>query len=337
VPFFAPKHNPMATTHKDLFYSKVMLFGEYSIILGSNGLTIPFSHFNGQLSFVNQNSYTDLDFAKASNRQLKDYVDYLAGDKDGLHQLIDTDRLRTDVNNGLYFESSIPESYGLGSSGALVAAIYSKYAKQRMEADALMGQSDLLLLKRNFAKLESYFHGTSSGIDPLICYLNHPLCIENGHSILAVTLPLQQIANNDAIFIVNTGKPGKTAPLVGSFMKRLEEPAFNNMVNHELIPITNGCIGHLIAGEIPALFNQLKVLSKLQLAHFEAMIPKAIQPIWEQGLDNDLFTMKLCGSGGGGYALGFTHHFDETREFFKKRQIEIIPVFQVKSTGKSEF
>jgi len=322
----------MATTHKDLFYSKVMLLGEYSIILGSMGLTIPFSHFNAQLAFINQNSYTDLDFAKSSNRQLKEYANYLDSKPLQFSSILNLAALKQDISNGLFFESSIPESYGLGSSGALVAAIYSHYAHTPLKADPFMPQTDLLALKKEFSQLESFFHGTSSGIDPLICYMNHPLCIENGQTISAVSLPLQKIMNDDAIFIINTGKPGKTAPLVGSFMNRMEQPDFSNMVHQQLIPMTNRCINLLIQGDISSLFEELKVLSQLQLTHFDPMIPSAIQPIWKKGLDDDLFTMKLCGSGGGGYALGFTQQYSETRDFFKKLAIEIIPVFQVNPT-----
>jgi mevalonate kinase len=32
--------------------------------------------------------------------------------------------LKNDVETGMYFDSSIPQGYGVGSSGALVAAIY---------------------------------------------------------------------------------------------------------------------------------------------------------------------------------------------------------------------
>ena len=36
--------------------------------------------------------------------------------------------LKKDISLGLYFDSSIPQGYGVGSSGALVASIYDKYA-----------------------------------------------------------------------------------------------------------------------------------------------------------------------------------------------------------------
>ena len=44
---------------KDVFYAKVMLFGEYSVICDSMGLTMPYTHFTGELSFISDEKYTD--------------------------------------------------------------------------------------------------------------------------------------------------------------------------------------------------------------------------------------------------------------------------------------
>ena len=40
--------------------------------------------------------------------------------------------LKKDIDNGMYFDSSIPQGYGVGSSGALVASIYDKYADDKI-------------------------------------------------------------------------------------------------------------------------------------------------------------------------------------------------------------
>jgi mevalonate kinase len=41
----------------------------------------------------------------------------------------DLAELKNDVETGMYFDSSIPQGYGVGSSGALVAAIYMPKTK----------------------------------------------------------------------------------------------------------------------------------------------------------------------------------------------------------------
>ena len=42
------------------------------------------------------------------------------------------DELKRDIDKGMYFDSSIPQGYGVGSSGALVAAVYDKYANDKI-------------------------------------------------------------------------------------------------------------------------------------------------------------------------------------------------------------
>ena len=64
-------------------------------------------------------------------------------------------KLDSDIENGLYFESTIPESYGLGSSGAVVAAIYESY-KQEVGVDLEINDLKLIL-----SNIESFFHGQS--------------------------------------------------------------------------------------------------------------------------------------------------------------------------------
>ncbi|MGA1340445.1 MAG: mevalonate kinase, partial [Flavobacteriaceae bacterium] len=106
-----------------LFYAKILLFGEYGIIKDSKGLSIPYNAFQGALK---QEKFPD-ERAQQSNQKLAKYAHHLAEVRAQDPELmpIDTDQLLADVAQGLYFDSSIPQGYGIGSSGALVAAIYS--------------------------------------------------------------------------------------------------------------------------------------------------------------------------------------------------------------------
>ena len=137
-----------------LFYSKILLFGEYGIIKDSKGLSIPYSFYNGALKKdVNPN-----DEAKNSNRKLKDFVTYLE-DIDPEVVTFDFNKLKHDVEGGMYFDSSIPQGYGVGSSGALVAAIYDKYAQDKITVLENLTREKLLTLKAIFSAMESFFHG----------------------------------------------------------------------------------------------------------------------------------------------------------------------------------
>ena len=59
------------------------------------------------------------------------------------------------------------------SSGALVAAIYDRYALKKLSQDDLTSQK--LPFKKYFCYHGVSFHGQSSGLDPLNSYLSLPI------------------------------------------------------------------------------------------------------------------------------------------------------------------
>ena len=237
--------------------------------------------------------------------------------------------LGKEIDEGLYFESSIPEGYGLGSSGALVAALYHRYAEKGKTSPRLStSQLDIPNLKRDLAILESWFHGTSSGIDPLICYMRNPLLIKEDQTILPIGIPRYNLTPDDAIFLINSGKSVKTAPLVDQFIKDCENPEFKNRIINEYIPLNNSCIESLVDADIEKFTKKVYELSKFQATYFKRMIPPTLEMEWMFGITSGKFMLKLCGSGGGGFILGFTHHYKEVRERFSEKGLEIIPVYQ---------
>jgi mevalonate kinase len=318
-----------------IFHSKIMLFGEYSIILGSMGLTIPYAHFNGSLGFINKNRYTDLDFARRSNGLLAEYMIYIKGlEKDNtLPEGFNLNQLEKDITQGLYFESTIPEGYGLGSSGALVAALYHRYMNMDSTPRRAGENGDTIKLKKNLAILESWFHGTSSGIDPLICYMKHPLLITDQQNIKAVGIPRYNLNPDDAIFIINSGNPGKTAPLVEQFMKDCKRPEYMHLMQNDYIPLNNNCIHHLVNGDLDKFSETLRELSLFQATHFNHLIPGSLDREWVYGISTGEYFLKLCGSGGGGFVLGFTREYTEVKKRFSLQNIEIIPVYQAEKAG----
>ena len=140
-----------------LYYAKILLFGEYGIIENSMGLSIPYHFFKGNFDFASEPN----EVQKDSNESIKEFVSHLeslrnAGD---LPCAIDFTRLHADLESGLFFDSSIPQGFGVGSSGALVAAVYAKYAVSRVTQSDVMLGDNLKELKLTLAKLESFFHG----------------------------------------------------------------------------------------------------------------------------------------------------------------------------------
>ena len=92
----------------------------------------------------------------------------------------------------MFFDSSIPQGYGVGSSGALVAAVYDKYAFGKITVLENLTKEKLLHLKAVFSLMESFFHGKSSGLDPLNSYLSLPILINSKDHIEATGIPYQK-------------------------------------------------------------------------------------------------------------------------------------------------
>lgn len=314
----------------DIFYSKILLFGEYSVICDSMGLSIPYTHFKGELSFINEDKYTNLDYAVNSNNLLHQFYDYLKELEDHGKLLckLDLKKIEKDINDGMYFESSIPQGFGVGSSGALVASIYDKYTLDKIKSNRHLSTKEILRLKKIFAQLESYFHGTSSGLDPLNSYMRFPLLINGEEDIKTVGIPRNKYYKDEAIFLINTGKPGKTEPLVNMFIEKCKQKSYYKKIKDELIPMTEGCIKSLVKGESREFFKNLESLSRFFFKNLSPMIPESFKDIWKKGLDTGEYYLKLCGSGGGGFLLGFTKNFEKTKRLLKSKNIDIIPVYK---------
>lgn len=325
-----PGKNHAMKRKPDLYYGKVLLFGEYSILFNSKGLTIPYSHFTGQLSFINDDKYTDYDFAVQSNRQMMEFLGYMRQlEEEGkMPCRMDFERMQTELENGLYFESNIPQGYGIGSSGALVASVYDRYCLDKIETSETMSKEDISRLKVIFSALESLFHGQSSGIDPLNCYIQHPLLIHSREDISITGIPRSKFENEGVIFLVDTGKVGKTGPLVNHFLEQMRFKDYEDLFKTDYIPWVNQCISDILSGSMPSFFNALGKVSEFQLTHFTNMIPDSFMDAWKWGLDSGKFFLKLCGSGGGGFLLGFTTDYSASKKFFSDLDHEVIPVYK---------
>ena len=305
-----------------LFYAKVLLFGEYGIIKDAKGLSIPYNFYKGALKI----SDTKNDQAQISNQKLSEYVDYLEK-IDRTLVTFNIKQLREDLSRGLYFDSSIPQGYGIGSSGALVAAVYDRYAHNKITILENLTRVKLLKLKQIFGQMESFFHGKSSGLDPLNSFLSLPILIHSKDILEPTGIPSQPKAGKGAVFLLDSGSMGETAPMVNIFMQNMESPSFRKMIKEQFISYSDRCVEHFLSGDIISLFGDLKQLSKTVLTHFKPMIPEQFHALWKTGIDTNAYYLKLCGSGGGGYILGFTEDITKAQSVLKDHRLEVIYTF----------
>lgn len=302
------KSGSLMQTEFKKFYSKVLLFGEYSVIKHSMALSIPYPLFEGQLSFSRSNK-------SGVDQELKSLANYLKvqQEKGRLGFKIDVKSFAFDVGQGLIFDSTIPQGFGVGSSGALCAAVYDRYAEKNED-------DKILDLKNHLSVIESHFHGSSSGLDPLISYLNKPILIQHSGEATEVTLP-EFNKGKGGIFLLNTGRARRTEPLVNLFLEKCKTSEFSNNIENNLLKINDNCITSLLEGNIDSLYHNFENLSFFQFEEFTPMIPNLYRDLWRDGLLYKKYFLKLCGAGGGGFILGMTRDFDEAEELLKNYEI----------------
>ena len=62
------------------------------------------------------------------------------------------------------------------------------------------------------------------------------------------------------------------------------------------------------------LFKNTKILSGIVFENFKPMIPNKFHKIWKTGIESGSYFLKLCGSGGGGYILGFAPNIEKAKK-----------------------
>lgn len=295
------------------FYSKLLLFGEYTIIKGSSALAIPYEKYFGRWALGDKNSL--------SNQILQEWCEFLSHSDNEID--VNLGLFRKDIANGLHFDSNIPQGYGVGSSGALVAAFFHEYVTKK---DSFYSKkNDIFFLKNAFKILEIFFHGKGSGSDPLVCYLNQPVLFEATGEIKKISNSfLQKNAKKQVCFLINTHLPRKTEPLVQVFLKKCEEEIFDLACQKELAIYNNNAIDALINSQYSQFFEAVHLISTFQYEHFQPMIPDLIKKIWENGLHSNHYQLKLCGAGGGGFTLGFSSDWEKTKAELSNFDLQVV-------------
>lgn len=273
--------------------AKILLLGEYTILNGSKALAIPYGELSGKWSFEK----LDSEPANISHDALLAFL------KHSSENYLDYSRLKKDVESGLWFDSTIPHGFGLGSSGALIAALYETYGLKR---------SAVLEDKQALARLEDYFHGSSSGIDPLISLIQKPLLIHNFDHVEIY----EQAINLTGFFLLNTGKPRVTGPLVSIYQEKMKDPEFKRGCAEVLSQEVNFALLGILSNDRSNLFHHLWLISKFQWEYFPEMIPTQMRGLWSRGLESGDYVLKLCGAGGGGYILGYSDKLSSSEKMF---------------------
>lgn len=288
---------------------KLILFGEYAILKGGSALAIPLSSFSGVFTYSNCFSLK----AIASNTTLLKYCDWLIQNEFPFCQFINLPQLKLDLQQKLWFHSSIPLNSGLGSSGALVAAILHKYGVPKQIP------SNLSELKFFLGRMEGFFHGSSSGIDPLVCYLNKSVVITSGDQPMSISTSQVLYQSFLHPFLIPVRGKGETGNLVQLFLNNMHDSQYSFEFERTYIPVNNRLVSHVSVQKWDSFFLDLIELSRLQMHFFSKMLDASSLGFMQKGIESGDYVFKLCGSGGGGYLLGFAHNLEAVNALFPNR------------------
>jgi len=173
--------------------AKLLLFGEHTVLVGSSSLAIPLRQF----------AMTCVKKTGSHPAWLSEYATFI---KQECSDIIDTALLDSWLE-GHTIESNIPIGYGLGSSGALTAAIYDICGSDTSHQDYKVHQDQM-------ARMESFFHGKSSGFDPLVSYVDRPIL----RTVTAIEVSEEDLLLDYSVALVDSGKPRAGRDLIKKFM-----------------------------------------------------------------------------------------------------------------------
>jgi len=258
--------------------AKILLYGEQTVLRGGKGLAVPYPN----LSLHWEPGQPDA--------RLLSFADYLAETLSV--NLFQATKFKEFLQSGQRLAGDIPTGYGLGSSGAVCAAVWDRFATKK--GRALQGED----LRQILASMERHFHGQSSGTDPLICYLNQPVLLGGGKPPSSTQLP---DGWNEGFFLFDTGIERSASEYINRFTGRYDADAgFAKAIDEEWAKPANDAIEALIDGDRAALWQHTARLSDFQRREFADFIPGTLHNKWT----GKGYLLKLCGAGGGGMMLG---------------------------------
>jgi len=275
----------MASADKT-YLSKVLLFGEYTVLHGSKALAMPFDKYSGRWIMDKQHD---------SRRHLEGLKSHLIKQYGlGEFSYMDFDEMEYQITKGLAFDSNIPLGYGVGSSGSVTAAIFDRFAK----IDTQLSIPDL---QRELGLIESCFHGSSSGLDPLVSFMNQPILQHSTSAVELIDKTHDQLLKN--LYLIDTCKSRRTKPLVESY-KETRRSSENFIMETQAIAEQNDQIIDIyLQGDEEGFKEAFLRLSALQYTTLKMMIPPQFQELWQEGLDSKSYAVKLNGAGGGGFLM----------------------------------
>ena len=254
--------------------AKILLFGEHIVLNGAKSLAMPFNKFEAYWNPEKEDS------------ALQPFYDYLKS-----LSFIPTESIENLKSLAPKFITDIPKGYGMGSSGALCAAVYEYFFPN-------FGRKENELIIKELALMECFFHGKSSGLDALVILINKPLLFTIEGIKVLKALEKSQLSK---LFLIDSGISRSSKIPIKSFINNQK----NKKVIAKLVFVNNEIVTSYLKKNQKDFAPLMRKISELQLHLFDSMITPYIREFWIKGLKSNDYFIKLCGAGGGGYFLAW--------------------------------
>lgn len=275
--------------NKSVWPAKLVLFGEYAVLGGGEalGMQVP---------------------------ELKLQVRYATSSDANLLPMDLTARLWTAMSFAsqrqppapFAIESTIPISYGLGSSAALCLALMS-IAEKELYPRGLALEERFALLKN----METIFHTASSGVDPMICAAQGPLVVRAKDMALP-TFYTASVLRPMGLVLLDVGPKQETnASLIPKIVYKLQQRDASSRLSRwsHYKELTYRGIDSLVVGRHTELKDILAELRRLQID--VGMLDQDVEEVVQNW--PGVMGWKAIGAGGGGAVVVFVDaaHVDE--------------------------
>lgn len=282
-----------------------MLAGEYGVIIGSEAITVPLTGFHAKLSDIKDAAGSDQEKIHQSVSGLRKVITYIESlPRNSFFANPEIRDLQKLLKDGYFIHSTIPQGYGIGSSGAVSALIYDQFFSNT-------GGLTLEEQRKDLASIESCFHGKSSGVDAMTCFKGSALHFLPGGKIKLLEKDPLHNGMGYRFFLLDSKETFDTGPLVTTFMEQMKKNDYAARIRSDYFTLISKFINSVTgtSGSDPALI--FRAISDFQFSHFRPMIPENMEEAWINGQVSNVYYLKLNGSGGG-FMLGIAH--EDSRE-----------------------
>ena len=114
--------------------------------------------------------------------------------------------------------------------------------------------------------------------------------------------------------------------MIRLFSEKSQNTAFKDLVINDLLPNIDDAIACFLQNEPNLLFETVHKISLFQYRYFPEAVPLSHKNVWLEGLNSDVYKLKLCGSGGGGFILGFCLDVKEAKKMLVKLGFKMIVI-----------